>query len=183
MSDPVAETAPDESQEPAAPAAPATQPEDDPATLKKRIQGHTQAYNRLKTDYEATSAEVAQLREWKRQQELASMTEAERLSAEKRQLEADLAAARQENQRLALSSKYPNAFAALGDDAPLNEATLSKLEEKLAQPAPETDEPYVDPNSPRRSPAIPAPPKTLEDARRALVSAADDEFAGLNTWR
>jgi chromosome segregation ATPase len=157
--------------------APATPSEDDAATLKKRLAGKDQAYTRLKTDYEATASENATLREWKRQQELSTLTESERLKQEKADLESQLATARAEAQRATLQSKYPKAFETLGDDAPLNEAALAKLEKAIATAATETDdEPIVDPNSPRRTTARPTAKRTLEDAKKDLEAAGNPYF-------
>jgi hypothetical protein len=179
LSEPVAETPEAESQP--VPTAPATPSGEDAATLLKRLAGKDQAYTRLKTDYEATATEVAQLREFKRQAELAKLTDAERIAEEKKDLASRLAAAEAKLQRAELRSKYPKAFGALGDDAPLSETALEKIEKTLAAQADETDdEPYVDPNSPRRVP--PAPKKrTLSETKKALI-AGYAEFAAPQKW-
>jgi hypothetical protein len=179
LSETVADPGAGESQEPVASTAPATPSTEDAATLLKRLAGKDQAYTRLKTDYEATTSELAALRNFKREAELSQLTEADRYKRELDDTKAELAQAKAEATREKLARKYPTAFDALGDAAPLDEKVLEKLEAKLKPAADETDdEPYVDPNSPRRNTRRPQgdpsdPTDRLRIAHDKLVAAGN----------
>lgn len=165
---------------PAAPAAVATPDIEDAATLLKRLAGKDQAYTRLKAEREAETAELLQLRKTVREAELAKMTDVEQATARLRDLETQLASARAEATREKLARKFPTAFEALGDSTPLDESVLEKLETRLkAQVAETDDEPYVDPNSPRRTTPR-AKARTVEDARNELI-ALGNPYAS-NEW-
>lgn len=179
MTEVVAEPGVDESQDGATEAAPATQPVEDVATIKRRLAGKDQALTRTQAERDTLAQEAERLRQKVLEYEAANMTEAQRLQAERDAARAEAVAAKAEAQRERLARKFPLAFDALGESAPTDEDALSRLEERLSKTAgTETDdEPIVDPNNPRRNPPRAPVKRDLSTAKDALVAAGNPYFS------
>ncbi|MCC6311365.1 MAG: hypothetical protein IT345_10665 [Trueperaceae bacterium] len=174
----VAESTTDESQEPEAvdetpEEAAATPPEEDLATLKKRLAGQTGAYNKLKAERDAIAAEREALAKFKAEQERLSMSELEKLQADNAAAIARAEAAEARAARADLARQFPLAAEFYGDDPLPSEERLAALEQRLAAPnETEDDDSDVNPNSPRRTPPARKPVEpSLEDLQAAIRKA------------
>lgn len=149
--------------------APASTESDEVATLKKRIQGQTGAYNKLKAERDAEKAELEALKRDKAQRERADMSEVEALQRDLAEARQAAEAAEARAARVDLIRRFPLATEFYGDDPLPSEDRLTALEARLAAKSEgagsETDEqpePPVDRNTPRRQP--PTPPKDRSSA-------------------
>jgi hypothetical protein len=157
--------------------APAT-PAFDEATYKKKIQGYTSAINQAKAEAAAAKAEAESLSRWKAEREQADMSELDKALTRVKALEAEAAEAKALATAAQLAAKYPRAAELLGDDLPKFDATrVAEIDGRLAKEAGEaaSDEPRVDPNSPRR-PAPRAPTGSLAESKAALQALGNPFF-------
>lgn len=146
--------------------------------MRKRYAGVHSALTKTQLERDALKTEAETLRAWKAQQEEADMTEVQKLTKKLTEQEAALAAARSEVQREKLARQFPLAAEQLGDDAFPSEETLARLEAALkAGTAEPEQEPYIDPNNPRRTPLAQAQkPRSKADAIADLMAAGLPEF-------
>lgn len=167
-----------------APAAEATQPEEDAATLKKRLAGKDQALTRIQQERDAAKARLAELEAAEQARKEAEMTELERANARLAEAERKAAEAEAKALRVELTAKYPNAIEALGGEL-LSEEKLEALESRLtaaATPAAEAEEePRVLATRPRASTTPPEPVSRVADLKARIAATPKevfDEFMG-----
>ena len=156
---------------------PAT-PAFDEATYKKKIQGYTSAINQAKAEAAAAKAEAEALSKWKAEREGADMSELEKATARAVAAEKEAAEAKALAAATRLAAKYPRAAELLGDDLPKFDATrVAEIDGRLAKEAGEaaSEEPRVDPNSPRR-PIAKAPTGSLAEDMKALEALGNPFF-------
>lgn len=188
----VAEAAATTDEGAASAASDAAAPTDDYATLQKRYAGTHRALTDAQKKAEAAeaartalAAQVDELSRWKAEREQADMTEYERLQAQLKQRESDLAAAKAEAQRERLARRFPLATELLGDDPLPSEEKLAALEERLsaATPAPAESEPepVVDMNRPKKAIAPATEERTPEALAKRLRDATPAFLADLET--
>lgn len=128
--------------------------------FRNRFAGSQKKLTETQKERDQFRAQAEALSRWKAEKEQADMTELEKLQLAIAQRDDELAAARAEAKRERLARQFPLTFAKLGDKTPIDEDVLSTFEETLssARGGDETDdEPRIDPNNPRRTPARPRP--------------------------
>lgn len=133
----------------------ATPSTDDVATIKKRLAGKDQALTRVQQERDALKAERDAIARWKAEREEADLTEVEKLQKRLAEYEERATAAEQRAERIRLEKSYPLAVEFYGDDPLPSEERLEALQQRLSvEPATGDDEePRIDPNRPRRTPA------------------------------
>lgn len=143
---------------------------------KARVAGKDRALTEAKQELARIKAEADALSAWKAEKEKADMSEVERLQAEIAQLRTAQAAAEIVAQRATLKSEFPQSFALLGDNAPLDPGTLAILEARLsAEKEAHEPEPPINPNNPRRG--VVSPPSNPSTSSQ--LQAAVEKFGGL----
>lgn len=143
--------------------------ESDTPSLRSRFAGQTAKVNQLTEAQTALQAERDELR---RQLDAAQKGELDKDQALKDQLtakDAELAAAKTDAALARIEAKYPETFAALGNDAAvLNETKLAEIEARLSGGG-ETEEPPTPRSASAARPSgSEAKPETAEDVERRL---------------
>ena len=183
MSENVAVSEEIESQDEAVEASPATPSAEDVATLKKRLAGKDQALTRAQQERDALKAEREALSKWKAEREEADLTEVERLQKRLAEFEQRASEAEARAERVRLASTYPLAVEAFGDDPLPSEERLATLQARLAAASAtggdEEQEPHVDPNRPRRSPATGSKP--IEEMSAAELKRQLATYTGVTS--
>jgi hypothetical protein len=156
---------------------PAT-PAFDEATYQKKIRGYTSAINQAKAEAAAAKAEAEALSRWKAEREQADMSELDKALARVKALEVEAGEAKALAAAARLAAQYPRAAEVLGDDiSKLDPTKVAELDGRLAKEAGEaaSEEPRVDPNSPRR-PIAKAPTGSLAESMKALEGLGNPFF-------
>jgi hypothetical protein len=150
----------------------ATAQDEDVATWKKRLAGKDQALTATQKELAAIREEAEQLKKWKAEVEYANMTELEKVNLKAQQLESELKAAREANERENLARKHP-LYAKFAEEVQgLSLAAQAEAFEKFVTTVnkEEPKDTFVDVNAPRKS----APPaqkqRTVADISEELKS-------------
>lgn len=170
----------DDLAQPAGEATDPTTPAPDPeATWKRRIAGKDQALTATKKEAESLKSQLADYQRKLAAYEDASLSEVERLQKQVAELTTEKETATAEAKRLRLQGKFPLSFTTLGDAMPLDEALLVEIESRLSALKGE-DEPFVDPNNPRRpSPTAKSPKEKSADDLEGELARMGNPLAHL----
>lgn len=144
--------------QPASPAEAEPSWQDQLRAEKARVAGKDRALSEAKQELARIKADAEALAAWKAEKEKADMTEVERLKLQVAEYEQAIAEARAAAQRATLKAEFPQSFALLGDNAPLDPGTLAILEARLsAEKEAKEPEPPTNPNNPRRGGVVAQP--------------------------
>ena len=136
--------------------------------MSQRDKAHAAELKALRDRQEASDRQLKALQDADEQRRLAGMSEAERVQAQNKQLQDDLAAERLGRVADVRRAKYPNIAGEFDDSvlAAMDDGRLADLNVRLGSAQTATPQSLIDPNSAARSqPAVPngSQPKTLEE--------------------
>jgi len=147
--------------------------------MSKRDKAHAEETQALRRQIEEANAREERRRRAEEEQRLQSMTEAERVAAERDALQRQLAEEKTLRIVETRSARYPAAAAELGDEvlAAMDEGKLAALNTKLAGQTATSPPSMIDPNSAART-TVPSgagsPDKSVADLQRDLEKYAGE---------
>lgn len=149
---------------------PATDPDNDITTWKKRLAGKDQALTATKKQLDDIKAEYDKVQAWKLQMEEASLTEFERAQRRIATLEQELKATRESEQRERLAKEYPTYVQFAETTKELSIEERAKQFEELMKTGGTPKQEFVDPNKPAKGVPSTGKKRSSEDIVRDIAA-------------
>lgn len=149
---------------------PATDPDNDITTWKKRLAGKDQALTATKKQLDEIKAEYDKVQAWKLQMEEASLTEFERAQRRIATLEQELKATREAEQRERLAKEYPTYVQFAETTKELSVEERAKQFEELLKTGGAPKQEFTDPNKPAKAAPSTGKKRSSEDIVRDIAA-------------
>ncbi len=149
---------------------PATDPDNDITTWKKRLAGKDQALTATKKQLDEIKAEYDKVQAWKLQMEEASLTEFERAQRRIATLEQELKATREAEQRERLAKEYPTYVQFAETTKELSIEERAKQFEELLKTGGAPRQEFTDPNKPAKAAPSTGKKRSSEDIVRDIAA-------------
>lgn len=149
---------------------PATDPDNDITTWKKRLAGKDQALTATKKQLDEIKAEFDKVQAWKLQMEEASLTEFERAQRRIATLEQELKATREAEQRERLAKEYPAYVQFTEKTKELSAEERAKEFEELLKTGGAPRQEFTDPNKPAKQVASAGKKRSSEDIVKDIAA-------------
>ncbi len=149
---------------------PATDPDNDITTWKKRLAGKDQALTATKKQLDEIKAEYDKVQAWKLQMEEASLTEFERAQRRIATLEQELKATREAEQRERLAKEYPTYVQFAETTKELSVEERAKQFEELLKTGGAPRQEFTDPNKPAKAAPSTGKKRSSEDIVRDIAA-------------
>jgi chromosome segregation ATPase len=149
---------------------PATDPDNDITTWKKRLAGKDQALTATKKQLDEIKAEYDKVQAWKLQMEEASLTEFERAQRRIATLEQELKATREAEQRERLAKEYPTYVQFAETTKELSVEERAKQFEELMKTGGAPKQEFTDPNKPAKAAPSTGKKRSSEDIVKDIAA-------------